>query len=90
VCRRQNTARIGAIDSLFADELRLHGFGVKTSGLAAYGSMLYSADSIAWSLDARRSDPLPGHTHKSCSNCLDYAREWRERLPVAVQQSAAA
>ena len=28
VCRRQNTARIGAIVSLFADELRLHGFGV--------------------------------------------------------------
>ena len=80
VCRRQNTIRIGAIVGLFADELPIHGFGVKTQGLAAYGSQLASADSLAWSLDARRSDPLPGHTHKSCANCLEYAASWRTDL----------
>ncbi|MDB4898121.1 MAG: hypothetical protein JWN15_4383, partial [Firmicutes bacterium] len=80
VCRRQNTIVIGAIVSLFAEELPLHGFGVKTRGLAAYGSQLASADSLAWSLDARRSAPLPGHTHKSCSNCLEFAAEWRSDL----------
>jgi hypothetical protein len=80
VCRRQNTARIGAIVTMFAREMRLHGFGVKTSGLAAYGPMLASADSMAWSLDARRSAPLPGHTHSSCANCLEYAAEWRADL----------
>jgi hypothetical protein len=80
VCRRQNTVRIGAIVSMFAGELPIHGFGVKTQGLASYGAQLHSADSLAWSLDARRSDPLPGHIHKSCSNCLEYADEWRTQL----------
>jgi hypothetical protein len=65
---------------MFADELKLHGFGVKTSGLAAYGHLRASADSMAWSLDAGRSEPLPGHTHQSCANCLDFAAEWRARL----------
>ena len=33
--------------SLFAGELPIHGFGVKTQGPAAYGSQLASADSLA-------------------------------------------
>jgi len=36
VCRRQNTVRIGLIVGIFRG-LRLHGFGVKTSGLHLYG-----------------------------------------------------
>ena len=32
VCRRQNTIMIGAIVGLFAEELPIHGFGVKTRG----------------------------------------------------------
>jgi hypothetical protein len=65
---------------MFAGEFRIHAFRVKTQGLAAYGHVLTSADSMAWSLDARRSDPLPGHTHKSCANCLAYAASWRDQL----------
>lgn len=87
VCRRQNTGQIGAIVSAFTPWLALHGFGVKTGGLAAYGWRLMSADSMAWSFDARRSAPLPGHTHKNCANCLDYARQWRDRLLVQVQDA---
>ena len=72
--------RIGAIVSMFARDMPIHGFGCKTQGLALYGDQLASADSLAWSLDARRSDPLPGHTHGSCSNCPEYASLWRQDL----------
>jgi hypothetical protein len=80
VCRRQNTAEISAIVSAFTPQYAVHGFGVKTGGLGAYGRRLTSADSLAWSYDARRSDPLPGHSHKNCANCLAYAARWRDRL----------
>jgi hypothetical protein len=80
VCRRQSTIKIALIVGWFAGELPLHGFGVKTTGLASFGSQLASADSLSWSLDARRNPPMPGHTHKSCANCQTYARDWRADL----------
>ncbi len=81
VCRRQSTTEIEAIlTSLAARGYRLHGFGVKAGGLARYGHALASADSMAWSFRARRSEPLAGCTHKSCSNCLRFALAWRESL----------
>lgn len=83
VCRRQATGEIEDIaHALAALGLRLHGFGVKTSGLTRYAEHLVSADSMAWSYDARRGARALGHEHlhKSCANCMVYAREWRERL----------
>lgn len=32
-----------------------------------------SADSLAWSFDARRSAPLPDCAHANCATCLRYA-----------------
>ena len=87
VCRRQNTGEIGAIVATFTPWLALHGFGVKTGGLVAYGARLTSADSMAWSLDGRRSAPLPGHRHKNCANCLSYASLWRARLLAQVEDA---
>ncbi len=93
VCRRQATKEAGVIFRRLAHELpqaRLHGFGVKTSGLPRYGQVLGSADSMAWSMDAYRSAPLPEcvraakegkiRPHKNCANCATYALKWRERL----------
>jgi hypothetical protein len=81
VCRRQHTEQITEIVSqLDAFGLNLHGFGVKTQGLKHYGPMLQSADSMAWSYDARYVPPMEGHTHKNCANCPDYALMWRERM----------
>lgn len=82
VCRRQSTAEIATIISVLSGlGLRLHGFGVKTGGLARYGHLLASADSMAWSYAARRQPPLPGCTgHKNCANCLTYAARWRARI----------
>ncbi len=82
VCRRQSTAEIAVIVAALARlGIRLHGFGVKTSGLGRYGHLLVSADSMAWSYAARRLPALPGCTgHKNCANCLAYATGWRSRI----------
>jgi hypothetical protein len=55
----------------------LHGFGVKKTGLTRYGQALASADSMAWSFDARRRPPMSGCTHATCANCLPFALRWR-------------
>ena len=83
VCRRQGTTEAGQIITALHQRglRRLHGFGFKTLGLAQYGHLLISADSMAWSLDARRRPRLAGCTrHKNCANCLRYALTWRTRL----------
>lgn len=82
VCRRQNTDEIAVIFRELAQlDLPLHGFGVKTGGLARYGRWLTTADSMAWSYQARRNPPLPGCSgHKNCANCMRYALTWRDRV----------
>ena len=82
VCRRQHTSQIGAIiTELAAVGLRLHGFGVKRRGLARYGPLLESADSLAWSAHARRRPAQLGCVgHRNCANCLAYALAWRDQV----------
>lgn len=82
VCRRQATGEAELIvDALRAAGVsRLHGFGFKVLGLRRCGSRLASADSMAWSIDARRKPPLAGCTHLNCANCLRYALLWRRRV----------
>lgn len=83
VCRRQATGAIaGVFDSLIARGLSMHGYGVKSAGLAQYADALTSADSLAWSYGARQ-DALQGIRHcekNTCANCLHYALEWRDRV----------
>ena len=86
VCRRQNTSEIGTIvAALAARGLRLHGFGIKAQGLRQYAHLLASADSMAWSIDARWAKsatrtPACRHEGPRCNNCLLYAVGWRDRL----------
>ncbi|GGD43263.1 deazapurine DNA modification protein DpdA family protein [Aureimonas glaciei] len=60
VCKRQGDPRaiVAVLSAIRAacPDLRLHGFGVKTTALLHPGvrEMLYSADSMAWSLAARK------------------------------------
>lgn len=79
VCRRQNTVTAAVLLAQLhlVHGLRLHGFGLKLTGLRLAREHLASADSTAWSFNARKNRPLPGHTHKSCANCIEYALEWR-------------
>lgn len=78
VCRRQDTATAAGIVGRLADRgLRLHGFGIKTTGIAQYGDLLTSADSMAWSYAARvRPIRLPGCAHAKCNHCRIWAYQW--------------
>jgi hypothetical protein len=91
VCRRQDTTSAGRILAALrrAGLRRLHGFGFKTLGLLRHGHLLVSADSMAWSAQARREPPLPGCTrHRNCANCPRYALAWRTRLTTALARRA--
>jgi hypothetical protein len=88
VCRRQNTDEIGRIVTTLADQFglgNLHGFGVKLQGVAKYGSVLASADSMAWSTAGRH---VPGCSQgrpvKNEANCLHFALEYRERVLSSI------
>lgn len=69
--------------------LSLHAFGYKLSGLAASAPHLASADSMAWSYQARNSPPLAGHKHANCAHCLDYAAAWYWRVRDLISRSTA-
>jgi hypothetical protein len=80
VCRRQGSIFTSGLMMFLASEcLKLHGVGVKITGLKWYRQHIHSADSMAWSFHARKHPPMPGHTHKSCANCMEYALAWREK-----------
>lgn len=89
VCRIQDTA---AAEEIFRElhrlGLRTHGFGLKTQALKRFREVLFSADSLAWSYNARRNEPMPGHNHGSngdgkCNNCPEWALRWRTRVLAA-------
>jgi hypothetical protein len=86
VCRRQHTKMAeDLVRRLHGDGVSVHAFGFKLQGLRNAARYLASSDSMAWSLDARRSPPLPGCTHRRCNNCLTYALWWRGKaLRAAV------
>lgn len=87
VCRRSRTAEIAQIVTKLASTgLQLHGFGMKSAGLARVAHSLASADSMAWSIRGRMAwqhdrQKLCGGSHEgSCANCLPWALRWRERV----------
>jgi hypothetical protein len=51
----------------------------KPRRMIRYADRLTSADSLAWSFEARRAAPVLGCRHANCANCLRYAAAWRER-----------
>jgi hypothetical protein len=77
ICRRQATAEAAEIAAAL-QPLRLHAFGAKRDALGMYGKHLASADSMAWSYAGRRR-PDPTCLKRSCSHCLHYALEWRQK-----------
>lgn len=90
ICRRQGEVRIAMLlDELCRHGLHLHGFGIKLKGLELAATSLYSADSMAWSFDARRKPTQCGNTtHKNCANCFIYAKEWRDRVVGLIERTA--
>lgn len=91
VCRRQHTDEIRAVFEAILERdpgLPVHGFGVKLQGLREYGNLLATADSMAWSFNARKNPPLPGCSHRSCSNCIKWALQWRRKIAACDRFSA--
>jgi hypothetical protein len=82
ICRRQNTSTAELIvRSLAGLGIKLHGLGFKITGVQHCGDVLASSDSLAWSYAARRRQiRVPGHSHKCCNHCLEWAMQWRERV----------
>ena len=79
VCRRQGTREAEQIVRAVRRAIpgaSIHVFGAKITGLSQYADALGSADSMAWSYHARRRPALPGHTHRNCANCLEFAVDW--------------
>jgi hypothetical protein len=92
VCRRQATVEaIEICHALSSLGIRLHGFGIKKNGLVRLAPYLASADSMAWSFDARRKQQAVcgSLTHKNCANCLIYALQWRDELLASLRPSSA-
>lgn len=90
VCRRQHSEEILAVlRELAAYGIPLHGFGMKALAFRI-GAQRYlaSADSMAWSYNARRNPPLPGCKHPHCSNCMKWALAWRERVLERTSRAA--
>lgn len=84
VCRRESTQEISDILSWFSDnDIKTHAFGVKKGGLINARGYISSADSMAWSVNARRDESLCQHEPdcaSSCRNCLNYALAWTKRI----------
>jgi hypothetical protein len=85
VCRRQDTREIAqVVGELASLGLSLHGFGMKSRGLARVGHLVASADSLAWSVAARYDwqhrgrKRCRGDHRGSCANCQAWALRWRE------------
>jgi hypothetical protein len=74
ICRRQRTERTSRLSNTLASYgLRLHGFGLKTSGLLHAHRWMHSSDSMAWSFAARKAQT-------GLQNSLPEALGWRAAL----------
>ncbi len=88
VCRRHRTPEIARIvHELGAYGISMHGFGMKSLGLARVAHVLRSADSMAWSTAGRmawmhhRQRLCETGEHKGgCANCMEWALTWRDRV----------
>jgi hypothetical protein len=88
ICRRGQDRQIHQIIRRLAQEgINLHAFGVRSRALAGCADVLTSADSMSWSYTARRSQALPGHSHKSCANCREYAEQWHARQLARLEST---
>jgi hypothetical protein len=85
VCKRNTN--VGGVEAVLRailgvrPDLRLHGFGLKLTALrdAAVRSLLYSADSMAWSYAARRGGRNQNDWREARAFCAAVERQPRQR-----------
>ncbi len=94
ICRRQATQEAcDILKSICQRGINIHGFGLKREALKNVVSSLVSADSMAWSFNARRAGPATcgkinsrtGEPIKNCANCYHAALEWYEKTMTMIQ-----
>ena len=89
LCRRQSQsveiARVQSAVLGVRPDLRLHGFGVKTTALtnASVALRLHSVDSMAWSYAARRKEA--GRRRNSTEACQEWLRRVEGIRPRMAQ-----
>jgi len=87
ICRRGQTENIiNIVKMLHKEKIKMHTFGMKGSALKIVHHLIESSDSMAWAMRASREEPMPGHPHKRCSSCLEYALIWREKLLEKIHE----
>lgn len=89
VCRRQAMGEAQDIMRTLSERgYRLHGFGFKQEGIAKCWPWMASADSMAWSYNARAEARRVGSCGrpngrggvvKACNHCRHYALDWYDR-----------
>jgi len=92
ICRRQATQEaVDILKSINELGINIHGFGLKREALKNVLSCLASADSMAWSFNARHSGKTCGRVNertgnpiKNCANCYHAAVEWYEKTMQIV------
>lgn len=79
---RPHVSQVSIIQACGRLGLRLHGLGIKGRALEHVAPLLASADSISWSLYARRAGRrlCETGTHERCNHCLDWAQRWAARV----------
>lgn len=88
---RSYADQLAVLEAVNTLGLPLHGLGIKGRTLRATFPMLQSADSMAWSMTARRADgPLcrPDATHQRCKGCLIYAQRWAQKLEDSLERDS--
>jgi hypothetical protein len=74
ICRRQGTKRAAYISGALAGAgIKLHGFGLKTTGLVHACHWMHSSDSMAWSYSERKQQT-------GQQNSFDAALRWHDTL----------
>lgn len=95
VCRRQHTRMAEElIRELHGRGVRVHGFGFKIEGLRRCSRWLHSADSLAWSFQARKTWRHErrrlcrgwGDHAGGCASCQAWAERWRGKVLEAVAE----
>lgn len=92
ICRRQASQEaLDILRSISDRGIRIHGFGLKREALKNAHHFLRSADSMAWSFNARHAGTTCGRINKrtgkpikNCANCYHAAVEWYERTMEVI------
>lgn len=88
IAPRQETPLAALVVEHVHDDLglrNLHAYGAKELGLRRWGWAVATADSMAWSITARREGvKVCAAGHADCRNCLVWAEQWARTIAPLI------